>query len=137
MQDWADRLDLLEQNMVDAASMPLIVHLEGTSAVSQEQASSAAPAKTAATAPLVLVAKPDQPKSMVRADTHRLPAVAPRPPAVRAPLSDVQRERVELLEVFESPHNLPVAAYAKLAGKSRRWISYEVKAGNLLALNVG
>lgn len=24
-----------------------------------------------------------------------------------------------------------------MAGKSRRWISYEIKAGNLLALNVG
>ena len=137
MQDWADRLDLLEQNMVDAASMPLIVHLEGASAVSQDQASSAPPAKTAATAPIVLVTKPDPPKSLVSADTHRLPAVAPRPPSIRAPLSDVQRERVELLEVFESPHNLPVAAYAKMAGKSRRWISYEIKAGNLLALNVG
>jgi hypothetical protein len=29
MQDWADRLDLFEQNQVEAASMPLTVHLEG------------------------------------------------------------------------------------------------------------
>jgi formylglycine-generating enzyme required for sulfatase activity len=42
-----------------------------------------------------------------------------------------------LFDVFEAPHNLPVAAFAKMAGKSRRWISYEIKAGNLLALNVG
>src|SRR3546814_3331802 len=56
-----------------------------------------------------------------------------------APLvpSDIQRERMELFDVFEAPHNLPVAAFAKMAGKSRRWISYEIKAGNLLALNVG
>ena len=44
---------------------------------------------------------------------------------------------MELFDVFEAPHNLPVAAFAKMAGKSRRWISYEIKAGNLLALNVG
>ena len=29
MQDWADRLDLFEQNMVEAASMPLTIHVEG------------------------------------------------------------------------------------------------------------
>ena len=58
---------------------------------------------------------------------------------IGAPLvpSDIQRERMELFDVFEAPHNLPVAAFAKMAGKSRRWISYEIKAGNLLALNVG
>ncbi|CAM5590723.1 hypothetical protein SSTU70S_00991 [Stutzerimonas stutzeri] len=44
---------------------------------------------------------------------------------------------MDLFDVFEAPHNLPVAAFAKMAGKSRRWISYEIKAGNLLALNVG
>ncbi|RYP55621.1 hypothetical protein DL771_012255 [Monosporascus sp. 5C6A] len=53
------------------------------------------------------------------------------------PLSDVQRKRMELVDVFESPHNLPVVEFAKMAGKSRRWISYEIKAGNLLALNLG
>ena len=53
------------------------------------------------------------------------------------PLSDIQRQRMELVDVFEAPHNLPVAEYAKMAGKSRRWISYEIKAGNLLALNLG
>ena len=33
MQDWADRLDLFEQNMVEAASMPLTIHLEGVPAI--------------------------------------------------------------------------------------------------------
>jgi integrase len=31
MQDWADRLDLLEQGQVEEASRPLIVHLETVS----------------------------------------------------------------------------------------------------------
>jgi len=32
------------------------------------------------------------------------------------------------LDMFEAAHNLPVADYAKLMGKSRRWISYEIQA---------
>src|SRR5690606_1896726 len=61
---------------------------------------------------------------------------SPAPPHQPLVPSDIQRERMELFDVFEAPHNLPVAAFAKMAGKSRRWISYEIKAGNLLALNV-
>ena len=41
MQDWADRLDLFEQNQVEAASMPLTVHLEGVPAFPSEQTASA------------------------------------------------------------------------------------------------
>ena len=136
MQDWADRLDLFEQNMVEAASMPLTIHVEGVSAVANEQADGAESPKPTTASPILLVTKPGDAVPLVTAATHRLSAIAVPPPPAE-PLSDVQRERMELIEVFESPHNLPVAAYAKLAGKSRRWISYEVRAGNLLALNVG
>jgi len=137
MQDWADRLDLFEQNMVEVASMPLTIHLEGGPAIANEQATNGPPTRTATTSPILLVTKPGDAMPLVSAATHRLSAVALPQPAVPTPLSDVQRERMELIEVFESPHNLLVAAYAKMAGKSRRWISYEIKAGNLLALNVG
>jgi len=41
------------------------------------------------------------------------------------------------LEIFEGPDNLVVADYAKLAGKSRRWITYEIQAGNLLSIQLG
>jgi integrase len=136
MQDWADRLDLFEQNRVEAASMPLTIHVEGVSAATNEQANSAEPPKVPAISPILLVTRPGDAVPLVAAATHRLSAVTLPQPAAE-PLSDVQRERMELIEVFESPHNLPVAAYAKLAGKSRRWISYEIRAGNLLALNVG
>ena len=135
MQDWADRLDLFEQNMVEAASMPLTVHLEGVPLVSDEEAASA-PSRPAE-APLLVVAKPTDAMPLVTAATHRLPAVTSPRSAMEQPLSDIQRERMELVDVFEAPHNLPVAEYAKMAGKSRRWISYEVRAGNLLALNLG
>jgi integrase len=138
MQDWADRLDLFEQNLVEAASMPLTIHLEGVPVVSADEAAANGSRKPAAVpAPILIVTKPGDAMPLVSAETHRLPAV-PLPRSVMdEPLSDIQRERMALVDVFEAPHNLPVAEYAKMAGKSRRWISYEIKAGNLLALNLG
>ena len=137
MQDWADRLDLFEQNMVEAASMPLTIHLEGVPVLSDEEAASATPKPAAASAPLLIVTRPGDAMPLVSAETHRLPAVPLPRSVMEEPLSDIQRQRMELVDVFEAPHNLPVAEYAKMAGKSRRWISYEIKAGNLLALNLG
>ena len=137
MQDWADRLDLFEQNMVEAASMQLTIHLEGVPVLSDEEAASAPPKPAAASAPLLIVTRPGDAMPLVSAETHRLPAVPLPRSVMEEPLSDIQRQRMELVDVFEAPHNLPVAEYAKMAGKSRRWISYEIKAGNLLALNLG
>ena len=137
MQDWADRLDLFEQNLVEAASMPLTIHLEGVPVLSDEEAASAPPKPAAASAPLLIVTRPGDAMPLVSAETHRLPAVPLPRSVMEEPLSDIQRQRMELVDVFEAPHNLPVAEYAKMAGKSRRWISYEIKAGNLLALNLG
>ena len=137
MQDWADRLDLFEQNMVEAASMPLTIHLEGVPVLSDEEAASVPPKPAAASAPLLIVTRPGDAMPLVSAETHRLPAVPLPRSVMEEPLSDIQRQRMELVDVFEAPHNLPVAEYAKMAGKSRRWISYEIKAGNLLALNLG
>jgi len=135
MQDWADRLDLFEQNQVEAASMPLTMHLEGVPAIGGDPADSAPP--RAATTPILLVTKPGDAMPLVSAAAQRLPAVTAPRSVMEQPLSDVQRKRMELVDVFESPHNLPVVEFAKMAGKSRRWISYEIKAGNLLALNLG
>ncbi|WP_323029108.1 tyrosine-type recombinase/integrase [Castellaniella defragrans] len=141
MQDWADRLDLFEQNMVEAASMPLTIRLEGVPVVSAEEAAAAPPAtaeKAAATSvPMLIVTQPGDAKPLVLAEALRLPAVPSQRSVMEQPLSDIQRERMELVDVFEAPHNLPVVEFAKMAGKSRRWISYEIKAGNLLALQVG
>jgi len=136
MQDWADRLDLFEQNQVEAASMPLTVHLEGVPAFPSEQTASA-PSTPVAASPSLLVTKPGDAMPLVSAAAHRLPAVPPQRSAAPLVPSDIQRERMDLFDVFEASHNLPVAAFAKMAGKSRRWISYEIQAGNLLALNVG
>lgn len=138
MQDWADRLDLFEQNLVEAASLPLTIHLEGVPVVSAaDTAANESRKPVAAPAPILIVTKPGDAMPLVSAETHRLPAVPSPRSVMEQPLSDIQRERMELVDVFEAPHNLLVADYAKMAGKSRRWISYEIKAGNLLALNVG
>jgi len=138
MQDWADRLDLFEQNLVEAASVPLTIHLEGVSVVSADEAAANESRKPAAVpAPILIVTKAGDAMPLVSAETHRLPAVPLPRSVMEEPLSDIQRERMALVDVFEAAHNLPVAEYAKMAGKSRRWISYEIKAGNLLALNLG
>src|SRR3546814_6055876 len=44
MQDWADRLDLLEQGQVEAASAHLTIHIEGVPAMAEEEAPAAIPA---------------------------------------------------------------------------------------------
>lgn len=132
MQDWADWLDLFEQNQLEAASMPLTIHLEGASAGASVPAGGVIASPTIGS-PLVRVSTPTSaPNASV--PSRRLPAVRllPAPPP-----SDDQRVRMDLMELFDAPHNLPVVAFAKLAGKSRRWISYEIQAGNLFALRVG
>ncbi|MBY4674797.1 tyrosine-type recombinase/integrase [Burkholderia multivorans] len=135
MQDWADRLDLFEQNQIEAASMPLTVQLEGVSA---SQAASGPAQATSATSPILFVAQPGAMATpLVSVAARRLPAVPPARPVEPPVLSDIQRERAELFDRFDAPHNLPVVEFAKMAGKSRRWINYEIEAGNLLALSVG
>ncbi|HCE6648061.1 TPA: integrase arm-type DNA-binding domain-containing protein, partial [Pseudomonas aeruginosa] len=136
MQDWADRLDLFEQNKVKAASTPLTVHLEQ---VPEPAGTNSGPFadRSSNASPILLVSTSAEAMPLVMASEHRLPAVPVPRAAQEEALSDVQRQRMALVDLFEAPHNLPVAEFAKLAGKSRRWISYEVKAGNLLALNIG
>lgn len=56
---------------------------------------------------------------------------------VEAVVSEVQRERREMLETYEAPHNLPVVQFARLAGKSGDQINREIKAGRLLTLHMG
>jgi len=71
------------------------------------------------------------PTSVQRLSSVHLPGYAQSQP------SEIQRERLALLEMFEASHNLPVADYAKLTGRSRRAVSYEIQAGKLLSLHLG
>lgn len=133
MQDWADRLDLFEQNQIEAASTHLTITLQGLPTI-PGQAAAHPPVMNTNAPQLVVAPTPDAP--LVPASVHRLSAVH-LPEYARPRLSEVQRERMQLLETFEAPHNLPVAEYAKLVGKSRRWITYEIQAGNLLSTHMG
>ena len=134
MQDWADRLDLFEQNQVQVASMHLTIHLQGLPTIAGQQTT---PLPTPGQhAPILLVAPTEQGMPTVAPATQRLSAVA-MPEYAQPKLSELQRERLKLLEIFEGPDNLVVADYAKLAGKSRRWITYEIQAGNLLSIQLG
>ena len=132
MQDWADRLDLFEQGQVDVASRHLTITLQGLPTIAGQTA--AYPPQVDLAAPSLVVTGPSPDVPAVPA--QRLSAVH-MPEYARPRLSEVQRERLQVLETFEAPHNLSVADYAKLAGKSRRWITYEVQAGNLLAIHMG
>lgn len=135
MQDWADRLDLFEQNEVKAASMLLTIHLQGLPAFSgSHPANAPVPLNTAA--PILQVTAPGGGMPTVSPSAHRLSAVV-LPDYAQPQPTNIHRERSKLLDKFDAPHNLRVVDYAKLAGKSRRWISYEIQAGNLLALSVG
>src|SRR5690606_16001505 len=91
------------------------------------------PAST--TVQTLVLSKPHDAPPQGAIQMQRLSAV--RAPKTEPTISNVQRERMILLDILESPHNLSVADYAKLAGKSRRWITYEVTAGNLLSISLG
>lgn len=134
MQDWADRLDLFEQNQVEVASRHLTITLQGLPTIAGQAA--AQPPSVDLTAPQLIVTAPTPDMLEAPASVRRLSAVR-MPEYARPRLSEVQRERLKVLETFEAPHNLSVADYAKLAGKSRRWITYEIQAGNLLSIHMG
>lgn len=136
MQDWADRLDRFEQNLVEAASMPLIVHVGGV-AVSPREQTTTISVEPIVASPIPLVAQSATTMPLISAPIQRLPSVPPPRLTPQPACSDTQRERMELFDLFDAPQNLPVVAFAKMAGKSRRWINYEINAGNLLALSVG
>lgn len=130
MQDWADRLDLFEQGQIEAASTLLNIQLEGFPVATAEQDDARLP--PSAVAPRLVVSQTQGAMAAVQ----RLSAVR-APKAPEPAISNVQRERMILLDILEAPHNLSVADYAKLAGKSRRWITYEITAGNLLSISLG
>jgi hypothetical protein len=140
---------LFEQDQVQAASMHLTIHLQGVTTIAGQQ-TTPLPAPGQQHAPIMLVTPNDQPTPAVPTPTVPTAVAFPTavPPtqrlsAVKMPeyakprVSEVQREHLKLLEIFEGPNNLSVADYAKLAGKSRRGITYEIQMGNLLSLQLG
>lgn len=137
MQDWADRLDLLEQEQVEQASLhlPTNPELEVPFASPARGALADQPAMVSMPLPAIADLPPAAPTPDMT--LARLPAVRLSTVVLQPELSEEQREHLEQLEIFNSPHALPIPVFAKAVGKSKRWISYEIKAGKLLALTMG
>ena len=114
--------------------MHLTIHLQGLPTIAGQQTT---PLPTPGQhAPIMLVAPNGQEMPPETTSTQRLSAVK-MPEYAQPKMSDLQREHLKLLDIFEGPDNLVVADYAKLVGKSRRWITYEIQAGNLLSIQLG
>ena len=142
MQDWADRLDLLEQGEVEAASAHLTIRIDGVPAMAEVE--EVVGAVSTAAEPAVPGVPPVMATPIVVTPNsggitfQRLSQVPP--PPVHAPepeVSAIQREREEMLATYESPNNLPVPLFGKLAGKSKDQINRELKAGKLLSISLG
>ncbi|MGB5957806.1 tyrosine-type recombinase/integrase [Pseudomonas sp.] len=130
MQDWANRLDLWMQGHGKAASSPLTIRLEGASQLSLGLQS----------LPLTPVRggmKPETNSVAVEGSKALADQFgASEAPAVRL-VSDIQRERAQMLEIYEAATNLPLLSFARLAGKSRDQINRDIKARRLLSLSLG
>ncbi|WP_311970469.1 integrase arm-type DNA-binding domain-containing protein [Pseudomonas baltica] len=131
MQDWADRLDLFEQNRFEVASKHLTVRIEAVPRTAAGEGNLA----SAAEAGEMLV-----PANSEAAPVPKLVAGKQRISAITGPMASnlgTISDQREKLEIYNSPHNLPAGVFAKLSGRSRRWISYEIKAKRVLALAFG
>lgn len=142
MQDWADRLDLLEQGEVEAASAHLTIRIDGVPAMAEvEEAVDATLAMAEPTppgVPPVVVTPIVVTPSNGGITFQRLSQVPPPPTHAPEPeVSAIQREREEMLTIYESPSSLPVPLFGKLAGKSKDQINRELKAGKLLSISLG
>ncbi|MGB3288721.1 MAG: integrase arm-type DNA-binding domain-containing protein [Burkholderiaceae bacterium] len=139
MQDWADRLDLLEQGHVQAASAHLTIRIEGMPAVQNNDGANGPtltptqPRVQATTETPLIVSNIDHGAAFQRlSPLPPVPTQAPKPE-----VSAIQREREEMLAIYEGPSSLPVPLFAKLAGKSKDQINRELKAGKLLSISMG
>ncbi|MBF8660618.1 integrase arm-type DNA-binding domain-containing protein [Pseudomonas putida] len=133
MRDWANRLDLWAQGHAQAAGAPLTIRLEGTASSPIRIAD---PTRSVAPSHGVLA----QPESngarfVGRASNQRDVESNAR---IGSPeISEIQKEREEMLAVYEAPSNLPLPVFARLAGKSRDQVNRDIKARRLLSLSLG
>src|SRR5699024_10899946 len=140
-QDRAARLTLPEQGPVHGGRSHLTLPIAVPPAVQNNESANGTvitPAHPSAQAPM-------ETPIIVSAINHgaAFQRLSPLPPAiahVQAPepeISPIQREREEMLAIYESPSNLQVPLFAKLAGKSKDQINRELKAGKLLSISLG
>lgn len=140
MQDWANRLDLWGQGKPKAASSPLTIRLEGAASL---------PLLENANANAVLYSSfpPATAPATMLISSEKVPIGSNQSPVVPAPMqtekphkshvSEIQRERAEMLATFEASSSLPLLVFARLAGKSRDQINRDIKSRRLLSLSLG
>ncbi|PVZ41179.1 integrase arm-type DNA-binding domain-containing protein [Pseudomonas sp. CC120222-01a] len=131
MQDWANRLDLCAQGHVKAAEAPLTIRLEGSASLSVHSG-----VQQAVSMPNVLV-HPDQKEGRYSRSERRPSGVAFQADVTGREISGIQKERVDMLAIYEAPTTLPLPVFARLAGKSRDQLNRDIKARRLLSLSLG
>lgn len=138
MQDWADRLDLLEQGEVEAASAHLTIRIDGVPAMAEVGAAATVAELTPPGVPHVVATPIVVIPNSGGITFQRLSQVPPPPTHAPEPeVSTIQCEREKMQVIYESPNNLPVSLFGKLAGKSKDQINRELKAGKLLSISLG
>lgn len=132
MQDWADRIDIWELEglqsggrVIAATQVPATFQNDTPITWSKANAADCGPAEGSSDHSAPRVVSPVM-TIVARADQRPQPV-----------LTDMQRERAAMLAIFESPHNLPLQVFAKLAGKSRDQINRDIKSKRLLSLSFG
>lgn len=132
MQDWSNRLDLWAQGHAQAAGAPLTIRLEGTA--SQPMPLDA----LRVVAPMhSILAQPESRAGRKGRRASWQPMADSRAQARSDEVSDIQKERAQMLAIYEAPTNLPLPVFARLAGKSRDQINRDIKARRLLSLSLG
>ncbi|WP_409315197.1 tyrosine-type recombinase/integrase [Pseudomonas putida] len=130
MQDWANRLDLWGQGHAKAASSPLTIRLEGASQLSLGL-------QSVPLTPILSSMKPEVSSGAVEAGMASVDQFGVSEASPVPGVSDIQRERAEMLRIYEAASNLPLLSFARLAGKSRDQINRDLKARRLLSLSLG
>ncbi|WP_447792096.1 tyrosine-type recombinase/integrase [Pseudomonas farris] len=142
MQDWANRLDLWGQGQPKAASSPLTIRLEGAASLpSLENAGANSvlyngnfPAMTVPASKVLVSSKP---ALIVPHQSPVVPVPIQDEKSRKDHMSEIQRQRAEMLATYEASSNLPLLVFARLAGKSRDQVNRDIKARRLLSLSLG
>lgn len=125
MQDWADRLDLLERGDVEAARVP----------ARSAPAKLHSPKEAQAISNVVNVERGTT--VTITISTGQAPNKTPRD----APMTSLSTNTPSLsdseqLSLYEAPGNLPLSMFASLVEKSEERVLQDIRAGRLLALHL-
>ncbi|HEY4466706.1 MAG TPA: hypothetical protein VGN53_02765 [Klebsiella sp.] len=128
MQDWADRLDRWEVK----GYQPITGH-EASRAPQKDEITAAATELAPEAEPATSMTPPLVEQEAINKEVAQniMTLIARKEMRPQPMLTDLQRERAQMVATFEAPHNLPVPTFAKLMGKSRDQITRDIKARRL------